>query len=148
MARDWESWLKQAARPASETEQQERDRTEARIKTAIASSDELPSSVRVYAKGSYANNTNVRRDADVDVAVEWTQEFKVMTWGETEAMTPEQLGYTPVAQMISPYEFRAQIERALIVSFGSAVDTSGDKAIGRSTGSSVGLCSTALGRRS
>jgi hypothetical protein len=129
MARDWEAWLKTAARPASVTEQQERDRTEARIKDAIAASDELPSTVRVYAKGSYANNTNVRRDADVDVAVEWTEQFKVLTWGETEGMTPDQLGYTPVAQMISPHEFRAQIERALIASFGSAVDTSGDKAI-------------------
>jgi len=129
MARDWESWLRTAARPASETEKQERDRTEQRIKAAIAAGDELPPTVRVYAKGSYANNTNVRRDADVDIAVEWTEQFKVLTWGETEGMTPEQLGYTPVFDMISPTEFRAQIERALHTSFSSAVDTSGDKAI-------------------
>jgi hypothetical protein len=129
--------LKTAARPASETEQQERDRTEARIKAAIAASDELPSTVRVYAKGSYAKNTNVRRDADVDIAVEWTEQFKVLTWGETEGMTPEQLGYTPVQSMISPYEFRAQVERALIASFGSAVDTSGDKAIDVVAGSAT-----------
>jgi hypothetical protein len=129
MARDWESWLRTAVRPASATEEQERDRTEKRIRDAIAASDELPSSVKVYAKGSYANNTNVRRDADVDVAVEWTQEFKVQTWGATEGMTPDQLGYTPVAEMISPYDFRAQVERALADAFGSAVDTAGDKAI-------------------
>jgi hypothetical protein len=129
MPRDWESWLRTAARPASETEKQERDRTERRIKDAIAASDELPSTVNVYAKGSYANNTNVRRDADVDIAVEWTEQFKVMTWGETAGMTPEQLGYTPVSEMISPAEFRAQIERAMIDAFGSPVDTSGDKAI-------------------
>jgi hypothetical protein len=68
MARDWEAWL--------------------------ATSD-LPSSVRVYAKGLYASNTNVRRDADVDIAVEWTDQFNVQTWGKTEGMTAEQLGYTP-----------------------------------------------------
>ena len=129
MARDWESWLRTAAKPASDSEQQERDRTEARIKAAITASNELPATVKVYAKGSYANNTNVRRDADVDVAVEWTEEFKVLTWGATEGMTPQQLGYTPVAQMIAPAEFRAQVERALFAAFGSAVDTSGDKAI-------------------
>jgi hypothetical protein len=132
--RDWESWLRTARRPASAAEEQERDRTEQRIKDAIAAGDELPSSVRVYAKGSYANNTNVRRDADVDVAVEWTQEFKVLTWGATEGMTAAQLGYTPVAHMISPSEFRAQVERALFAAFGSAVDTAGDKAIGVAAG--------------
>jgi hypothetical protein len=137
MPRDWESWLRTATRPASETEEQARDRTEQRIKTAIAASDELPSSVRVYAKGSYANNTNVRGDADVDVAVEWTQEFKVNTWGPTDGMTAAQLGHTPVAQMISPSEFRAQVERALIAAFASAVDTTGDKAIDVAAGTNT-----------
>jgi hypothetical protein len=137
MPRDWESWLRTATRPASATEEQARDRTEQRIKNAIAASDELPSSVRVFVKGSYANNTNVRGDADVDVAVEWTQEFKVNTWGPTEGMTAAQLGYTPVAHMISPYEFRAQVERALIAAFGSAVDTTGDKAIDVAAGTNT-----------
>ncbi len=38
---------------------------------------DLPGSVRVYVKGSYANNTNVRRDSDVDIAVEWTATIEV-----------------------------------------------------------------------
>jgi tRNA nucleotidyltransferase (CCA-adding enzyme) len=71
MARDWESWLHMAARPASATEEAMRDRTEQRIREAIRASSELPSTVRVYVKGSYKNNTNVRQDADVDVCVEW-----------------------------------------------------------------------------
>jgi hypothetical protein len=129
MARDWEAWLGTAARPASKSEEEERASLTARIKTAIAASGEIPSSVRVYGKGSYENNTNVRRDADVDIAVEWTEQFKVLTWGDTEGMTAEQLGYMPVDHIISGAEFRAQIERALIAAFGSIVDTSGDKAI-------------------
>jgi hypothetical protein len=48
MARDWESWLQTAARPASETEEAKRDRTEQRIREAIQASSELPSSVRFY----------------------------------------------------------------------------------------------------
>ena len=51
MARDWESWLQTAARPASVTEEAKRDRTEQRIREAIQASSELPSSVRVYVKG-------------------------------------------------------------------------------------------------
>ena len=35
--------------------------------------------MRVYVKGSYKNNTNVRSDADVDVCVEWTDFFYVGT---------------------------------------------------------------------
>ena len=138
MTRDWESWLHAAARPASETEEAERDRTEERIRRAIRASSELPTSVRVYAKGSYANNTNVRRDADVDIAVEWTDQFKVMTWGETERMTAAELAYTPVDDMISPADFRARVERALRAAFGTgAVDTSGNKAIDVAGGSNA-----------
>jgi len=130
VARDWESWLRTAARAASKTEDEERDRTEQRIRDAIRASTELPSSVWVYVKGSYANNTNVRRDADVDVAIEWTNTAMVMTWGETADMSPAQLGYTPVTPEITPEEFRAGVERALVKAFGAiAVDTSGDKAI-------------------
>ena len=73
--RDWEAWLAAASAPASATEEAQRDRTETRIRDAIARAPDIPSSVRVYAKGSYANNTNVRRDADVDIAVEWTDTF-------------------------------------------------------------------------
>lgn len=128
VARNWEEWLATAAGPASPTEEAERDATQKRIQEAIRNSP-LPRSVRVFAKGSYANGTNIRRDSDVDIAVEWTQEFKVNTWGETEGMTADQLGYTPVSEMISAAEFRSIVEKAIVDAFGTAVDTSGDKAI-------------------
>jgi tRNA nucleotidyltransferase (CCA-adding enzyme) len=79
MARDWESWLQRAAQPASATEEAKRDRTEQRVREAIRASSEIPSSVKVYVKGSHKNNTNVRQDADVDVCVEWTEFFYVST---------------------------------------------------------------------
>lgn len=43
------------------------------IREAIAASSELSTlPINVFAKGSYKNNTNVRRDSDVDIAVEYT----------------------------------------------------------------------------
>jgi hypothetical protein len=135
MARDWEAWLATASGPASPTEEQERDRTEKRIRDAISSAADLPSSVRVYAKGSYANNTNVRRDADVDVAVEWTETAKVNTWGDTAGMSAAQLGYTPVSESTTPQEFRRRVERAMIDAFGlGKVDTTPDKHVGVAAG--------------
>lgn len=132
MARDWETWLQNAARPASATEEAERDHTLERIKNAIANSAEIPTSVHVYVKGSYASNTNVRRDSDVDVVVEWTEWAYVSTITETKHITPAQLGYTPLAVSKGPThaEFRGQVERALFAAFiPSSVDTTGDKAI-------------------
>ena len=131
MQRDWEAWLKTALGPASPTEEQQRDRTGARIKEAIRTAADLPSDVRVYAKGSYANNTNVRRDADVDIAVEWTQTIKIKKALEASHMTAAQLGYTPVDEAITPIEFRRRVERAMIAAFGATlVDTTPDKHIG------------------
>jgi hypothetical protein len=129
MARDWESWLATASGPASPTEGQDRDRTEQRIRDAIYVSSELPrSSVRIYSKGSYANSTNVRRDSDVDIAVEWTGFAYVQKAFRAAEATPEQLGYSPATDTISPAEFRASVERAIFTAF-TGVDLSGDKAI-------------------
>jgi len=104
MPRDWESWVRTAARPASRTEEEERDRTFNRVRDALRASPEIPSSVRSYVKGSYATNTNVRRDADVDIAVEWTETAYVNTWGRTAGLGPSELGYTPVPRQAHPLE--------------------------------------------
>lgn len=138
MARDWEAWLATASGPASATEEQDCDRTEKRIRDAIRAASDLPASVRVYAKGSYANNTNVRGDADVDVAVEWTDTAKVMKWADAEGMSGEQLGFNPVTPSMTPEEFRRRVERAVISAFGSStVDTSPDKHIDVGAGAST-----------
>jgi tRNA nucleotidyltransferase (CCA-adding enzyme) len=55
-------------RPSSDTEQDKQDRTERMIRQAIDSHAAFSNcSLKVYAKGSYANNTNVRSDSDVDI---------------------------------------------------------------------------------
>ncbi len=60
-------------RPAFGNEEQRAVNTERIIREAVMKHPLLAAlSPRVYAKGSYRNNTNVRRDSDVDVAVEYT----------------------------------------------------------------------------
>jgi len=68
--------------PSSDTEQQKQERTERMIREAVAAHKPfLNCRLSIYAKGSYANNTNVRADSDVDVAVECTE---AEHWEEAE----------------------------------------------------------------
>jgi len=59
--------------PSSATEQEKQERTERMIRHAVDEHGPFAGcSLRVYAKGSYANNTNVRADSDVNNALIWT----------------------------------------------------------------------------
>lgn len=129
MARDWESWLANAARGPSQTEKDERDRTEARIRQAIAADHNLSGNVRVFVKGSYANNTNVRADADVDIAVEWNKWSYVEHAFQAKGLTAAQVGYTTVDEGPSPDTYRRWVYSALVNAFGSSDVHSGNKAI-------------------
>ena len=63
--------LSQWIKPSSDDEQNQQARAERMVREAIAAHAAFDdSNVRIYTKGSYPNNTNVRRDSDVDVAVE------------------------------------------------------------------------------
>lgn len=57
--------------PSSDTEQDKQDRTKRMVQEAVAAHGPFDDcSISVYSKGSYANNTNVRTDSDVDIAVQ------------------------------------------------------------------------------
>ena len=57
--------------PSSDTEQEKQERTERMIREAVKEHPAFDDcKLTVYAKGSYANNTNVRTDSDVDIAVQ------------------------------------------------------------------------------
>jgi predicted nucleotidyltransferase len=129
VARDWNQWLRNSSGPASNDEEAKRDRTEKRIKDAIAGSD-IASSVRVYAKGSYANRTNVRLDSDVDICVEWNDTFAVRRFGNAKDATAAQLGYTPATTSFDPAAFRERVRKLLVAGLGvSNVNDSGNKSI-------------------
>ena len=55
--------------PSSDTEQDKQERTERMIRDAIDGHGGFRGCpLSIYAKGSYANNTNVKADSDVDIA--------------------------------------------------------------------------------
>ena len=119
------AWIK----PSSENEQVQQDRAERMVADAIrrhAAFDGYRGSIKVYAKGSYANNTNVRRDSDVDIVVENRDCSYYQYVGDFDP--PTGVG-TPYAGPWTPAKWRAEVEAAMRACFGSDVDTSGAVAI-------------------
>ena len=111
--------------PSSDTEQDKQDRTERMIRQAIDSHAPLNNcSLKVYAKGSYANNTNVRSDSDVDIAVECTE---VLYWEESEKgnHTPGK----PYEGIWTPAKLRSELISAMKTKFPGQVYLSGTTAI-------------------
>jgi len=111
--------------PSSDTEQDKQDRTERMIRLAV---DEHPAfddcAIRVFAKGSYANNTNVKADSDVDVAVECEE---VEYWEEAEKGI--HVPGTPYAGPWTPDTFRSELVSALRAKFPNQVNSTGSVAI-------------------
>jgi hypothetical protein len=120
--------LKKWIKPSSDHEQTQQARAEGMVRKAIAASDAFGSStVMIYTKGSYPNNTNVRQDSDVDVVVELRDcvyyDFKP---GVTSAATVSS-GY---AGPWTPKTWRKAVGDALVTHFGaSGVDRTGKLAI-------------------
>jgi hypothetical protein len=111
--------------PSSDTEQDKQDRTERMIRQAIDSHEPFNNcSLKVYAKGSYANNTNVRSDSDVDIAVECTE---VQYWEESEK--GNRTSGEPYEGIWSPAKLRAELLSAMNAKFPGQVDSSGSTAI-------------------
>ncbi|EPN4952643.1 nucleotidyltransferase domain-containing protein [Vibrio diabolicus] len=111
--------------PSSNTEKDKQDRTERMIREAISSHAPFNNcSLKIFAKGSYANNTNVRADSDVDIAVECTE---VQYWDESEKGNhpPSQ----PYEGVWTPTKLRIELISAMTAKFPGQVDSSGSTAI-------------------
>ncbi|WP_416041157.1 nucleotidyltransferase [Acinetobacter lactucae] len=116
------SWIA----PSSDTEQEKQERAERMIRQAIDDHEPFREcSLNVYAKGSYANNTNVRSDSDVDIAVECTE---VTYWEESKKGNYETPG-APYKGVWTPEKLRAELILAMKKKFPGQVDTSGVTAI-------------------
>jgi hypothetical protein len=118
---DWERWLRDSSSPPSDSEDIRRDRTEKQIREALR--NHVPLNGRpyeVYTKGSYANNTNVRLNFDVDIAVEYRGYFYWDLEFELKGQPKEAVG---IATSTDPYtrdEFKADVRAALVNAFGSS----------------------------
>jgi hypothetical protein len=111
--------------PSSDSEQEKQERTERMIRAAIDEHAAFQGCVRsVYAKGSYANNTNVKADSDVDIAVEVTEAWY---WEESDP------GVAPAVTRYegpwTPSKLRVELAAALKAKFPNQVDDSGTTAI-------------------
>jgi len=94
---------------------------------AHAAFDGHRGSIRVYTKGSYRNNTNVRADSDVDVVVENTA---CSYFDHGPGVTAPPVGsVSPYSGPWTPTVWRAEVASALRSKFGAEVDTSGKVAI-------------------
>jgi hypothetical protein len=111
--------------PSSTTEQDKQNRTERMIREALDQHEAFEDcALHVFAKGSYPNNTNVRADSDVDIAV---QCIEVEYWEETEpgAHEPGDI-YTGIW---TPEKLRNELAVALNAKFPGQVDTTGSVAL-------------------
>ena len=122
--RDWESQFREWAKPPGTSEEQRMANAERQIKDALESSSDLrPRDIRVFAQGSYKNNTNVRRDSDVDIAVVcYDIFFPDYPEGTTNETFGNRDGDYPYA------DFKNDVERALVARFGRDAVDRGNKA--------------------
>lgn len=125
-----EDKLNRYKEPSSPTEKEKQDRAERMVRDGVkawAGFDDI--SLRYLPKGSYKNNTNVKADSDVDIAVI----REGLYYYNTDLLKPEDavsIGTGPPSSLsLKGTALRLELERALCDKFGSACDTSGKTAI-------------------
>lgn len=130
VARDWEAAFSGWKGKASDSEEDKYKRTCRAIGSALEASDRLSVyDFKVYAKGSYPNFTNVKRDSDVDIAVELTTFFGNRFIHDAEGLTLADVGVTPYTGDATLAGFKDDIEQALLAYFGGESVDRGNMAI-------------------
>ncbi|ROR90001.1 hypothetical protein EDD33_0833 [Nocardioides aurantiacus] len=109
------------------------ERAERMVKAAIDAHpafDGYRSSIKVYAKGSYANRTNVRADSDVDVVVENQHVTYFDYFPRSSAPSPDPNANPYTGRWDDPDDWREEVRLAMVRKFGGGdVDSSGEVAI-------------------
>jgi hypothetical protein len=122
MAANVEELLRRYTKPSSGTEQQRQDAAEELVRDAVKRSaglTKLGSKLQLLPKGSYANNTNVKLDSDVDIAVISHEVF----YPNYDALSDDdavKLKGAPSSSWLQPKEFRAELERVLAAEAGAS----------------------------
>lgn len=121
---DWETTFNSWAQPPGQSEQERCANAEREIRNAVKASNVLESrDIRIFAQGSYQNNTNVRRESDVDVAVVC---YGVFFSDLPSGKTRDDFGIIDGDYDYS--RFKNEVRQALVAYFGSASVTLGNKA--------------------
>lgn len=98
------------------------------VRKAITTCDTFDgTNLLIYTKGSYPNNTNVRRDSDVDVVIEL---HDCLYYDYKEGVIGAEPPLPPYRGTWNPENWRQAVVDALVAAFGAdSVDTSGRVAI-------------------
>ena len=125
MPRDWEQQFAAWARPPASTEQERCDNAASAVRNAIQASQKLRArGVSIFTQGSYRNNTNVRKDSDVDIGVLSTATF--FHEPLPQGWTQQSLGFGNATYTYD--QFKNEVEEALVSYFGRTAVTRGNKA--------------------
>jgi hypothetical protein len=124
MSNSWEDKFRGWAKPPGKTEQDRCDNAVSAIRNAIEASDKLRTrDISFFTHGSYRNNTNVRKDSDVDIGILCTDsllnEFPV-------GMNRDNFNLSPATYHYGQY--KNEVEQALVEYFGRTAVKRGKKA--------------------
>ncbi len=111
--------------PPSDSEEEREENTISMIRSAIDDSAELKDmDIEVFVQGSYANNTNVRAESDVDVCVMLKDSFVVEL---PDGKTTEDYGL--IASELTFKEYRSLVKKALQNKFKAECLEDGNKSL-------------------
>lgn len=114
MPRFTEEQLNQMCRPASDHEETKLQNAESILRRALSASTIIPSSkYEIFGQGSYANNTNIRLNSDIDINVCYTDGFY---YGIPQGKTISDYGIIPASYTFQAY--KDDIERMLVAFYG------------------------------
>lgn len=114
MAKFTNEQLAALARPASVTEEQKLENAENAVKNALSNYSLASGEYEVFGQGSYANNTNIRNNSDIDINVCYTGGFYFRL---PSGKTREEYGLTNPTTY-SYAQFKNDVERILVAHFG------------------------------
>ena len=121
----FESTLQSWTAPLSKSEENRAENTIKMIRSAIDANAELKTmDIEVFIQGSFANNTNVRTESDVDVCVMLRSTF---FYDLPKGQLAVDYGITPGS--IAFQRYRDLVKRALQDKFGSSYVTDGNKSL-------------------
>ncbi len=125
MAKFSEDTLINWSKPASESEEQRISNAIDMVKSAIKSNADLQDKdIEIFVQGSYANNTNVRSNSDIDVCIMLKDTFNAEY---PEGLTKEYYGFYDSYYEFSVY--RSAVIKSLADKFGNENITPGNKSI-------------------
>lgn len=128
MAKFTEETLTGWTKPPSKTEKSKLENAERMVKEAINEDEKLKSkSIEIFGQGSYANNTNVKINSDIDINVRYSDGFFFPLPDNT---TESDIGIDDIPSISYTYnEYKNDIENALVNKFGRSNIVRNDKCI-------------------